>query len=241
MLRLIIPSKKQFNRWTILKRVAYLASLVAVIGFAIKILTWSYGVYTWFQPAPANLSPADLLIIDQNPTSVEITNISIESLGTGSEAVFLTLTNNSSVTARNVQVYLYNHLGAKLAVAEPFANGYKGGGMDIAANMNRRYKIGSLQEYERSFNLKDPNARLLRVSTQPQDLQPFELQALACGYKQGRIRPCAFGLVDRSTLVDLRYGSIFGQKYAALTQFYNTFLQGKVEYLPDLSFESRPN
>lgn len=210
-------------------RVGYIAAIVGIIGFSIQISIWGYGAYMWLQPAPTQLSAADLLVIDQNPTKVMVTNVSIDSAESiDGQSVFLTLTNKSSVTAKNVRLDIYNHLGAWVPLSEPFANGYKGAGDDIPAGESRRYRIASIAEYAKLFNPKDPRSKLLRVSTKIQDENSFELSAVVCGTQDGDTGSCAFNSKELSTVVRLRYGSIFGQKCELLTQFYNTFLEGKV-------------
>lgn len=230
---MLIPTKKQFLGWTMPTRVGYLAAIATFITFAIQIPDWGYRVYSWLQDAPPKLSAADKLVIDQNPTKVTITGVSKKPVGPNKEAVFLTLTNNSKVTARNVRVYLYNHLGTRVSTAEPFTNGMEGSGVSIHAGESRQYRLSDVSDYENLFNPETPGASLLRVSTQVQDEAPFELATLACGVDQWGVRPCEFDSTGLSTIVNLRYGSIFGQKYNVLTQFYNTFLKGEVRYLPD--------
>ena len=64
----------------------------------------------------------------------------------------------------------------------------------------------------------------MKVSTDINPKNPFELQNTVCGDAAS----CSFNLNGNSTVVNIRYGSIFGQKYGLLTQFYNTFLDGEV-------------
>lgn len=214
-------------------RVGYLAAVATIITLTIQIPVWGFGVYSWLQDAPPKLSAVDKLVIDQNPTKIVISGVSKEPVGPNKEAVFLTLANNSTVTARNVRVYLYNHLSSRVSIAEPFANGLEGSGVSIPAGESRRYRISDVDDYENLFNPENPESSLLRVSTEVQDEAPFELATLACGVDQWGVRPCEFDSTGLSTVVNLRYGSIFGQKYNVLTQFYNTFLKGEVRYLPD--------
>lgn len=213
-------------------RVGYLAAVVTIITLAIQIPVWGFGLYSWLQDAPPKLSAADKLVIDQNPTKVVISGVSKKPVGPNKEAVFLTLTNNSNVTARNVRIYLYNQLGSRVSIAETFANGLEGSGVSIPAGESRRYRISDVDDYENIFNSENPGFSLL-VSTVVQDEAPFELATLARGDDQWGVRPCQFDSTGLSTIVNLRYGSIFGQKYNVLTQFYNTFLKGEVYYLPD--------
>lgn len=228
---MLVPNKVEFLGWNTLQRIGYLAGVAAVVTFFVQISIWAYGVNKWSQDPPSEISAADKLVIDQNPTKVDISDVSKEPFGSNKEAVFLTLKNRSSVTARNVRIYLYNHEGSKMPIAEPFANGPEGTGVGIPAGENRRYRIGYVDEYEKIFYPEQRHASLLRVSTKFQDEAPFELETLACGVDEWGVRPCTFRSTGISTLVNIRYGSIFGQKYNTLTQFYNTFLIGEVDFL----------
>jgi hypothetical protein len=227
-LSLLIPSKKQFMGWNLPTRFAYIVGVVAIATFVIQTSIWGYALYHWMKPAPSHISAADLLVIDQHPTKVAIANVTIDTDGGGDEKfVFLTVTNRSSVTAKNVRLDFYSHVGAKVDAIEPFANGYEASGVDIPAGDSRRYKIASVKAYAKLFNPGHADSTLLRVSTKIQDEEPHEFEDIVCGPQGKGSDPCAFDVTGVSTVVRVRYGSIFGEKHLLLTQFYNTFLVGQ--------------
>ncbi|WP_233968878.1 hypothetical protein [Pectobacterium polaris] len=221
-----------------LNRIGYVGAVLGIFVGSVQLILWAIGVYQWLEPAPSKLSAQDLLTIDQNPTELEIVGVEKEKYNSNDELVTFTIKNTSTVTAKNVRVEFYNYNSNKYPYSDEFASGYNGTGVDIRAGETRKYKIALLSDYENFFNPDDPGAPLLRVSTEIQPKQPFELEAIACGVINGEIPPCTFSSSGRSTVVDIRYGSIFGQKYHVLTQFYNTFLKGEVKLLPNLVMRS---
>ncbi|NJC38071.1 hypothetical protein GGR60_002625 [Xanthomonas arboricola] len=237
-MKILIPSAKQFKSWTMLNRIGYVGAAIGIFVGSVQLIIWTIGVYQWLEPAPSKLSAQDLLTIDQNPTKLEITRVKKEKNSSSDELVTFTIKNTSNVTAKNVRVEFYNYESSKSPYGDEFANGYNGNGVDIRAGETRKYKVALLSDYEKFFNPDDSGAPLLRVSTEIQSERPFELEALACGVINGDIPPCTFSTSGRSTVVDIRYGSIFGQKYHVLTQFYNTFLKGEVKFLPKLTMRS---
>lgn len=221
-----------------LNRICYVGAVLGIFVGSVQLTIWIIGVYQWLEPAPSKLSAQDLLTIDQNPTELEIVGVKKEKYNSNDELVTFTIKNTSTVTAKNVRVEFYNYNSNKSPYSDEFANGYNGTGIDIRAGETRKYKVALLSDYENFFNPDDPGSPLLRVSTEIQSKKPFELEAIVCGVINGEIPPCTFSYSGRSTVVDIRYGSIFGQQYHVLTQFYNNFLKGEVKLLPNLTIRS---
>lgn len=228
----LIPKREQFKKWTMPTKVSYIAGVVGIIYAIIQGSLWINDVYQWTQPAPSKLSAQDQLIIDMNPTELEIIGVGKEKNSPAGEMVTFSIKNKSSVTAKNVRVYFYNYKGKKLLSDDKYSNGLNNTGIDIRAGETHKFKIALLDTYENFFNPDNPGAQLLKVSTKTQSETTSDLQAIVCGKINGEIPPCVFSYSTRSTVVDIRYGSIFGQRYHVLTQFYNDFLKGKVEFLP---------
>ena len=234
-MKLLIPSPKQFKSWTMLNRIGYVGAVIGIVVGSVQLTLWGIDVYKWLIPAPSKLSAQDLLTIDQHPTELQIIGVDKENYNTSDEMVTLTLKNMSTVTAKNVRVEFYNYRGKKTPNFDRYSNGYDGAGIDIRAGATHKFKVALLTNYGDFFNPENPAAPLLKVSTKIHSENPFELQKLACGVINGEIPPCTFDHSINSTIVDIRYGSIFGQKYNVLTQFYNSFLEGEVKLLPDLA------
>lgn len=234
-MKIFIPSAKQFKSWTMLSRIGYVGAVIGIVVGTVQLTLWGIEVYKWIMPAPSKLSAQDLLTIDQHPTELEIIGVDKEKYNSSTEMVTFTIKNMSTVTAKNVRVNFYNYNGKKISDFDRYSNGYDGAGVDIRAGATRKFKVALLSNYGNFFNPENPEAPLLKVSTEIQSEKPFELQKLACGVINGEIPPCTFSYSIKSTIVDIRYGSIFGQKYSVLTQFYNSFLDGEVKLLPDLA------
>lgn len=217
-----------------LNRIGYLAGVVGLIVGITQLFLWSSDVYSWLKPAPKKLSAADLLVIDQHPTELKLVKISRENINSD-QFLSIYLKNTSTVTAKNAQLTFYNHKGLKYPYGQELTNLYDGSKTDIRAGATQKYTIASVKNYESFFGPSTPNAKLLRASTTIQSEKPFELEEIVCGRKNGGIASCSFNADGNSTILDIKYGSIFEQKYSTLTQFYNTFLNGEVKYLPDLT------
>ncbi|CAH7427699.1 conserved hypothetical protein [Vibrio chagasii] len=223
-MKLLVPTKKQFLGWTMLNRLGYIAAVIGIPVSVIQLSLWSLDAYQWLQPGPRILTAADKLIIDQNPTKLEIDSVSIEKYDSQRDMVVFTLRNPSTVTAKNVRVDFYNHKNEKSQYSEGLRYIDSGSGVDIPAGQTRSYRVAYKEAYERFFNPTDPGEELLKVSKHINAKNPFELQNIVCGDAS----TCSFNSNGNSTIVNIKYGSIFGQKYGLLTQFYNTFLDGKV-------------
>ncbi|CAK1692133.1 SMODS-associating 2TM beta-strand rich effector domain-containing protein [Vibrio crassostreae] len=223
-MKLLVPTKKQFLGWTMLNRLGYIAAVVGIPVSMIQLSLWSLDAYQWLQPGPQVLTAADKLIIDQNPTKLEIDSVSIEKYDSQRDMVVFTLRNPSTVTAKNVRVDFYNHKNEKSQYSKGLRYIDSGSGIDIPAGQTRSYRVAYKEEYERFFNPTDPGEELLKVSKHINAKNPFELQNIVCGDAS----TCSFNSNGNSTIVNIKYGSIFEQKYGLLTQFYNTFLDGKV-------------
>lgn len=214
-----------------LNRLGYIAAVIgipaAIVGIivgVIQLTLWGVDVYKWYQPSPQHLTAADKLIIDQNPTKLEIADIAIEKHDSKRDMVILTLFNPSSVTAKNVRVDFYNNKNEKSPYNEGLHHVDGGDGINIPAGETRSYRIAYKKDYESFFNPMDPGEPLLKVSKEINPKNPFELHNIVCGMATS----CSFNSNRNSTIVNIRYGSIFGQKFKVLTQFYNTFLDGEV-------------
>ncbi len=212
------------------RKINHIAAIVGILVAIIQVTLWGIDLYKWAQPSVDKLSPSDLLVIDQNPTNIEIVQAEKLAVDKDGESIFFTLRNNSNVTAKNVRVSFYNYKGDKSPYHDRFTN--DNDGIDIPAGENKSYKVAFISDYEKFFNPENPGAKLLKVSTKINSEKPFELQAIACGVENGEISPCSFNSSGRSTIVDIKYRSIFGQTYQTLTQFYNIFLDGEISYLP---------
>ncbi|MFT4776915.1 MAG: hypothetical protein ACI9B7_001289 [Oleispira sp.] len=219
-MKLLIPTKKQFLGWNI----SYIAAAIGIPVAVIQAILWGVGAYQWSQPSPQILKAADKLIIDQNPTNLEIENIAIEKYDSKRDMVVFTLRNPSKVTAKNVRVDFYNDSSEKSPYSEGLRYVDSGSGIDIPAGQIRTYRVAFKKVYEKFFNPKGPDGKLIKVSKDINSKDPFELKNTVCG----EAASCSFNSNSNSTVVNIKYGSIFGQKYRLLTQFYNTFLDGKV-------------
>lgn len=234
-MKFFIPSPRQFKSWTMLNRIGYVGAVIGIVVGTVQLSLWGMDIYQWLRPAPSKLSAQDLLIIDQHPTELQIMEVDKEKYKTGEEIVTFTIKNKSTVTAKNVRVDFYNYIGKKSPNIDRYSNGYNDMGVDIRAGATHKFKVALLSDYESFFNPEDPGASLLRVSTKIKSEKAFELQKLACGLINGEIPPCSFSYSIRSTIVDIRYGSVFGQKFNVLTQFYNSFLDSEVKFLPEMA------
>jgi hypothetical protein len=232
--KLLIPTKEQFKKWTMLSRMGYIAAVVGIPVGLVQLVLWAIGLVQWLGPSPTTLSAQDLLIIDKNPTKLEITGVEKEKYGTKYEIVTFSIKNTSTVTAKNVRVAFYNYEFRKFTHNDRFSNGYNDSGVDIGAGETRKYKIASINNYEHFFNPDYPGAPLIRVSTTLQSNKLTDIREIACGKINGEVPLCSFSYSTSSTIVDVRYGSIFGQKYHVLTQLYNDFLDGEVTFQSDL-------
>lgn len=231
---LLIPSREQFKKWTMPTRVSFIAAVFGIPIALIQSSLWIKDIYQWLQPAPLKLSAQDLLVIDKNPTKLDIVAVEKEKYSPTDEMVTISIKNSSNVTAKNVRVDFYNYHSKRFTNDDKYSNGINGSGVDISAGETRKYKIASLNTYKNFFNPEAPGAQLLNVSKKNQSATTPELQAIVCGKTNGEIAPCDFSYSTRSTVVDIKYGSIFGQRYHVLTQFYNEFLNGDVKFLPSL-------
>lgn len=224
VIKLLIPQKKQFLKWTILNRTGYIAAVIGIPVGSIQLILWAWGIYQWYQPAPQILTAADKLVIDQNPTKLEIADVSIEEYDSKRDMIVFKLRNPSKVTAKNVRVDFYNHLNEKSPYSEGLRYIDSGNGIDIPAGQIHSYRVAFKNDYENFFNPKDSGGKLLKVSKEINPKNPFELHNIVCGDASS----CYFNSNGNSTVVNIKYGSIFGQKYRFLTQFYNTFLDGEI-------------
>ena len=220
----LIPTKKQFLGWTMLSRIGYIAAVIGISVGAIQLTLWGFDVYQWSKPTPKVLSNSDKLLIDQNPTKLEIKNVRIEKYDSKRDIVIFELLNSSTVTAKNVRVDFYNHRNEKSNYSGGMRYIDSGDGINIPAGESRSYRVAYKKDYETFFNPNNPGEKLLKVSKEINSKNPFELQAMVCGDATS----CSFNSTGNSTIVSIRYGSIFGHKYTVLTQFYNTFLDGDV-------------
>ena len=159
-----------------------------------------------------------------------ISEVVIKEYDSNNKIVVFKLKNDSKVTAKNVSVDFYNYLNKKSLFTKGIRYLDNGTGIDIPAGETRAYKVAYLKDYEDFFNPDSPGSRLLRVSKDVNLHNPFELNAIACGVIDGEIPTCSYSSSGRSTIVSIKYGSIFGQKYKFITQFYNNFLDGEVSY-----------
>ncbi len=223
-MKLLIPSKKQFLSWSMLNRMGYVAAAIGIPVGVLQLFLWGIDAYRWSQPSPLILSVADKLLIDQNPTKLEIEKVSVEQYDSKRDMVVFTLKNPSTVTAKNVRVDFYNHLSQKSSYSQGLRYVDSGSGIDIPAGELRSYRVAFMEDYEIFFNPTSPGGQLLKVSKDINPKDPFELQRMVCS----NATPCYFNSNGNSTVVRIKYGSIFGQKYGLLTQFYNTFLDGEV-------------
>lgn len=231
-MKILIPSSKQFKSWTMLNRIGYVGAVVGIVVGAVQLTLWGIGIYQWLMPAPSKLSAQDLLTIDQHPTDLKVIAVGKEKINSNDEIVTFTIKNTSTVTAKNVRVNFYNYSGKKAPKFDRYSNGYNDTGIDIRAGATHTFNVALLSNYKKFFNPEDPGADLLSVSTKIQPEKTYELQKIACGVINGEIPPCTFKYLVRPTVVDIRYGSIFGQKYNVLAQFYNSFLDGEAKLLP---------
>lgn len=223
-LRLLIPTKKQFLSWTMLHRLGYISAVIGIPVCVIQLILWGIDAYYWLQPAPQILSVSDRLTIDQNPTRLEIDNVSIEKYDSQRDVVVFKLRNPSTVTAKNVRVDFYNNKYEKSKYSKGLRYVDTGHGIDIPAGQARTYRVAYKEDYERFFNPSDPGEQLLKVSKDINAKIPLELKNTICG----DVSSCSFNTNGNSTIVNIKYGSIFGQKYGLITQFYNTFLDGEI-------------
>lgn len=224
ILKLLFPTKNQFKKWTMLSRVSYIAAAIGIPVTAIQLSLWAWGAYQWIQPAPQVLTAADKLLIDQNPTKLEIADVAIEKYDSKREMIVFKLKNPSRVTAKNVRVNFYNHNSEKSPYSEGIRYIDSGSGIDIPAGEIRSYRVAFKNDYENFFSPNFIDKKLLKVSTEIDSKNPFELNYVVCKNTSS----CSFSSIINSTVVSIKYGSIFGQKYGLYAQFYNTFLDGKV-------------
>lgn len=106
-----------------------------------------------------------------------------------------------------------------------YPNGYNGYGVDISAGATRTYRIAAVSKYTDLFYPANRNAKLVYVSTKLQSALPADILTNVCATAGQSADDCDVSTEGISTVVSIRYGSIFGQKYSTLTQFYNTFLK----------------
>jgi len=205
----------------------------ALLAGAILLSIWANDTYQWLQPAPPKLSAQDLLSIDQHPTDLKVLSVEKGKHGINNGFVIFTIKNTSTVTAKNVRVNFYNYNSNKSPYSGP-----PGRGADIPAGKTREYKVAILGDYKKFFNPGDPGAPLLKVSTKIQSVRFFALEPIVCGTANDEALPCFFSSTIRPTVVDISYGSIFGQKHHVLTQFHNAFLIGEVKFQPMLASPS---
>lgn len=223
-MKLLLPTKKQFQKWNMLNRMGYIAAFIGIPVAITQLVLWISSTYQWLESAPKILTVADKLLIDSNPTNLEIADVSIQKYDSKRDVIVFTLVNPSSVTAKNVRVDFYNYESEK----SPFSEGMRyvdsGDGIDIPAGKMRSYKVAFKSDYENFFNPNNPSEELLGVSKNITHKNPFELNNIVCGNASS----CFFESNRNSTAVSIKYGSIFGQKYGLYTQFYNIFLDGEV-------------
>lgn len=223
-MKLLIPTKNQFYKWTIPTRIGYIAAVIGISVGGIQLCLWGGEIYKWSQPAPQILTAADKLVIDQNPTNLEIADVFIENFDSKHDMIVLTLKNPSTVTAKNVRIDFYNNLDRKSPYSEGLRHIDSGSGIDIPAGQTLSYRVAFLNDYENFFNPQAPGKKLIKVSKDINIQNPFELHNIVCGDSSS----CSFSSNTISTIVNIKYGSIFDQRYRLLTQFYNTFLDGKI-------------
>jgi hypothetical protein len=233
-LKLLIPSAKRFKSWNMIGRMSYVGIVMGMFVGFIQLSIWGVGIYDWTQPAPDTLSAGDKLLIDQNPTKLEMVGVIREPYDNRGDVIALSIRNSSTVTARNVKVVFYNHEGIKSPYFDEVSELQNGNGIQIRAGETEKYIIAFVKDYEMFFNPSSPRDRLIGVSININTENPFEEGAVVCGTSKNSLVPCKYRAVGLSTVVHIKFGSIFGYKYNILTQFYNRFLDGEIEFLPSL-------
>ncbi|WP_432467880.1 hypothetical protein [Agarivorans sp. Z349TD_8] len=93
---MLIPSKKQFLKWTMLSKIGYLSGVLGFIMASIQITLWLL---------PDKVGYSDRLIQEQNKPEVKIARVEFQNFYQEPEPyIVVILENTSHVTARNINI-----------------------------------------------------------------------------------------------------------------------------------------
>lgn len=104
-------------------RVSFIAAVFGIPIALIQSSLWIKDIYQWLQPAPLKLSAQDLLVIDKNPTKLDIISVEKEKYSPTDEMVTISIKNSSNVTAKNVRVVFYNYNSKRFTNDDGYSNG----------------------------------------------------------------------------------------------------------------------
>lgn len=223
----IIPSQRQWKGWGLPGRAAYVAAVLGIPVAVVQLSIWGYDAYRYFQPAPQNVDLAKVRTQKQQvDANLKITDVGIgPAYDRARKYVYIAITNVSPTAAKSVRVDFYNYLGKSVSVSPLLSSEASNDDVDIAAGATKQFRVAQLEDYAKLFAPHLFSSELLSVSTSLKAQTPSGISQSICATQLNESNLCSFNTKWLSTIVRIRYGSMFSKEHVLLTQYYNTFLE----------------
>ncbi len=205
---------------SLIEKIGCAGSVATILGVMIQISFLMLNDDT-------EMLPSEKLVIDSHKTKIVIDRIELKSFYKVNEPyVVMVIKNISDVTARNVSVSFVSDSGEIFAQQDGVRELWRHKNLAIESQKEAYIPVAPLSEYTEEISEKNRNAKLLKFRLPDVAEAPFEINSQVCGNDQDIIG-CSYETIQRSTVVNISYESIFNEKISQLEQWFNIFLLGE--------------
>ncbi len=200
----LFPSKQQWINWSFLEKSGYVGTISGVIGLVLTIV-----IYLLPPTIPA--TPADRVVKDDNPTKIELAEISIEQwLGDREPFVTIHLRNPSKRTALSVSAKF--HEGSSDLTFSPTntSNVFRSADLSIEPGHILKIPSAPVSEFLATFKAKCPDCYLIGIGQEAN--LPLSLSEEICRPKLEKGLACQTDYKAYPIGVINSFTSIFGDK-----------------------------
>jgi hypothetical protein len=200
----LFPSKQQWVKWSFVAKSGYIGTVCSVVGITLTIAFYLI-------PPTTPATPADRVVKDENPTKIELTQITVEQwLGDREPFVTVYLRNPSKRTATAVSSKF--HEGSSDLTFSPTQTSNIFQRQDLVIESGNTLKIPSapISEFLGVFKTKCPGCYLLGIGKKTE--MPMALSEDICRPKLDRGLPCETDYKAYPIGVVKNFTTIFGDK-----------------------------
>jgi len=200
----IFPSKQQWTKWSFVAKSGYVGTVSGVAGVILSVAFY-------FIPPETPPSPADKVLKDDNPTKIELVQISIEQwLGDSEPFITIHLDNPSKRTALSVSSNFREGSSDLKFSPTKTSTVFQGAGLSIEPGKTLAIPAAPVSEFLSTFKNKCAGCYMLGIGKEAK--MPLSLSEEICHPKLESGGGCYTDYTSYPIAVINHFTTVFGDK-----------------------------
>jgi hypothetical protein len=200
----LLPTKQQWAKWSFVAKSGYIGTVSGVAGLFLAVVFY-------LVPPSTPATPADRVVMDDNPTKIELAQITVEQwLGDREPFVTVHLRNPSKRSALAVSSQFHEGSSDLKFSPTETSNIFQRPDLSIESGHTLKIPSAPVSEFLATFKAKCPGCYLLGIGKESH--LPFSLSEEICRPKLDKGLPCQTNYTAYPIGLMKNFTTIFGGK-----------------------------